>query len=629
MIPPQLPTWLAAIHHDGSSLYVSSLYPRLGDSVLVRLRTPADAPLRQPYLRTFPDGEQAFTPLTPLPPRAGNQWWEATLPIGEPSVHYRFLLVADDGVWWYSGLGASAHEPLDHTDFRILANYNAPAWVQRAVFYQIFPDRFANGDPANDPQPHEYEYRGRRPQTYPWGVAPPPDAYFPLVFYGGDLIGIQQRLDYLVDLGVDALYLNPVFTAYSNHKYDVADYAHVDPHFGGDDALIALRQALSRRGVRYILDIVPNHCGYWHRWFLAARGNPQAPEAAFFTFTRHPDAYASWLGVWSLPKLNYASVELRRRIYAGPEAVFRRWLRPPFEADGWRVDVANMLGRQGEMQLGVTVAQGIRAAVKETLPDAYLLGENFFDASPQLQGDQWDGVMNYAGFSLPLRYWLCGYQVSAFGLSHPIQATTPFSTAALAEVWQNRLAAIPWAIALQQYNLLGSHDTPRFRSLVGGNNALHRLAALILFTFPGAPAIYYGEEIGLLDDPTLHARGCMPWEAAPWDHALRSYYQALIRLRHESSAWQTGSFQILAVEENCLAYQREDAAGRWLVVANRGPGARPAGPLPVAAGGIPDGAVWREYFSGARANVVGGALHLPTLPQGGSLWEMEGERATS
>ena len=145
-------------------------------------------------------------------------------------------------------------------------------------------------------------------------------------------------------------------------------------------------------------------------------------------------------------------------MYTGQEAVFRRWLRPPFRADGWRVDVANMLGRQGEIQMGEEVAHGIRAAVKETDPQAYLIGENFFDATRQLQGDQFDGVMNYAGFATPLLHWLTGVQISAIGLKEPVNGP-PLSTAGLAAVWRSRLAGIPWAIALQQYNLLGSHDT--------------------------------------------------------------------------------------------------------------------------------------------------------------------------
>ena len=238
-------------------------------------------------------------------------------------------------------------------------------------------------------------------------------------FYGGDLPGITGKLDYLAGtssssgpgLGVNALYLNPVFTAYSNHRYDVADYDNVDPHLGGNAALAELRRGLTDRGMRYMLDIVPNHCGFMHPWFRAAQADPAAATAEFFTFRHHPDDYECWLGVRSLPKLNYRSPRLREAIYAGPDAVFRRWLRPPYAADGWRVDVANMLGRHGVDQLGAEVARGIRQAVKAENPDAYLLGENFFDATAQLQGDGWDASMNYAGFTMPLWYWLRGFTV--------------------------------------------------------------------------------------------------------------------------------------------------------------------------------------------------------------------------
>ena len=190
--------------------------------------------------------------------------------------------------------------------------------------------------------------------------------------------GIIARLDHLQRLGVNALYLNPVFTAPSNHKYDVADFDHVDPHLGGDGALGRLRQSLDARGMRYLLDVVPNHVGVLHRWFRAAQADPAAPEAEFFVFDEHPDRYANWLGVRTLPKLDYRSAELRRRMMGAPDAVLRRWLLPPFSADGWRIDVGNMLGRHGPVQLGAEVARAVRAAVKETRPDAYLLGEHFF-----------------------------------------------------------------------------------------------------------------------------------------------------------------------------------------------------------------------------------------------------------
>ena len=623
------PSWLSTVHHDGSPRYVSNLYPRLGETVRVRLRVGAAAPVRRIFLRTSPDGEQAFTPVTPGPAYPPARWWKAELSVSEPAVHYRFVLEADDGVWFYSAAGPSAHDPLDASDFRLLADAAPPAWLRSAVFYQIFPDCFAHGDPSRDPRPEEYDYRGQRPRTYAWETLPPEDQIFPLVFYGGDLRGIRDRLDYLKNLGVNALYLNPVFTSFSNHKYDVADYQHVDAHLGGDEELARLRQALAERGMRYLLDLVPNHIGSSHPWFRAAQAASSAPEAGFFTFARHPDQYATWLGVQSLPKLNYRNEELRRRMVTGPDSVLRRWLRPPFSADGWRVDVANMLGRQGEVQLGTEIARAIRQAVKETRPDAYLLGEHFFDAAAQLQGDQWDGAMNYAGFTFPLWHWLRGYKQDAHGMKDVIASPVPWPTAALESAWRSRMAALPWAIALQQYNQLGSHDVPRIRTVVGGNDALHRLAALVQFTYPGVPGLYYGDEIGMKDVPRLGQRGCMIWDQGRWDAGLLAFYRDLIALRRASPLMQEGGFQMLAVEPDTFAYQREGTEGRLLVVAHRAERPRPAGPIEVAHGGIPDGLELVERFSGKTAVAREGKLALPELPQGATLWvaEAPGDRA--
>ncbi len=615
------PGWLTSVHHDGSPLYLSNLYPHLGERVQVRLRASSEAPLRQVYLRIFPDGEQFFRPLkrTTLSPPV--QWWEGELLINEPVVHYRFVLEADDGLWHLTAAGPVRQLPLDVTDFRLLADYAPPAWVQKSVFYQIFPDRFANGDPSRDPRPEEFEVRGYRPRTYAWGEPPPAEQPGSLTFYGGDLPGILQHLDYLEELGVNALYLNPVFSAPTSHKYDVIDYDHVDPHFGGDEALSELSRALHARGMRYLLDIVPNHCGYWHPWFQTALADPNAPEADFFTFTDYPEEYLSWLGVKMLPKLNYRSAELRRRMYALQDAIFRRWLRPPFSADGWRVDVGNMLARQGPTQLGREVVQGIRRAVKETRLDAYLMGENFFDPTPQLQGDQWDGVMNYQGLATPLLYWLKGARMTSFGMEGQIASSLPWPTAALTASWQAVRSAIPWAVALQQFNLLNSHDTPRLRTVVEENDALQRLAAVIQFTYPGVPCLYYGDEIGMTDAPHLGPRACMSWDAGRWNHELLGFYRDLIRWRRTSPILAHGGFQLLAVEEHTLAYQREAREGRIIVVAHRDRTPRPAGALAVAPGGVPDGTRFVERYSGCERSVVGRALLLPEQAQGVSVWE--------
>ena len=202
-----------------------------------------------------------------------------------PVSSYRFLILAEDRTSWYNASGLHAYNPTDAEDFRILADYEAPSWLKNSVFYQIFPDRFADGDPSNNVRDGEYEYAGYPVRAREWGAPPTSGSRAAMVeFYGGDLAGIISHLDYLTDLGVNALYLNPIFTAFSNHRYDVTDYFSVDPHLGGNPALENLHQALSARGMRYILDIVPNHCGYLHPWFQAAQADPSASTADFFTF---------------------------------------------------------------------------------------------------------------------------------------------------------------------------------------------------------------------------------------------------------------------------------------------------------------------------------------------------------
>jgi alpha-glucosidase len=228
--------------------------------------------------------------------------------------------------------------------------------------------------------------------------------------------------------------------------------------------------------------------------------------------------------------------------------------------------------------------------------------------------------MNYMGFAVPLFYWLHGYEARGMGLPQPVTSPVPWSTAALEATWRMRRAAIPWAVALQQYNLLGSHDTPRTRSILNGSDALHRLAVTLLLTFPGVPGLYYGDEIGLLDQPLLQSRGCMDWDPAHWHQDLLAFHKDLIALRRSSEALQQGGFQVLAVEPDTLVYQRESRQGRILVVAHRALQPRPAGPLPVAHGGIPDGAIFVEHFSGQQAVVENGALPLPPQSQGASLW---------
>jgi alpha-glucosidase len=616
------PSYLSSIHHDGSKRYIrASDSLHVGDEVTIRLRTAPDAPIERILLRTCPDGEQAFAEMHPEEAKSDAcRWWQVSIRLNMPVTGYRFLLFTQDGAWWYNGSGPHRHVPTDAEDFRLLTDYSAPAWVRDSVFYQIFPDRFADGDPSSNVRNGELNAYGLDSIARKWGE---PQSNWPeamVEFYGGDLQGVEQKLDYLADLGVNAIYLNPIFTAFSNHRYDVADYYNVDPHLGGNAALIALRQATAKRGMRFILDIVPNHCGVAHPWFQDALKDADAPTAEYFTFHKHPEEYECWLGVKNLPKLNYRSPALREAIYAGPNAVFRHWLREPYSIDGWRVDVANMLARHDADQLESEVWFDIRQAVKQENPQAYLLGENFFDGSRQLQGDNLDATMNYAGFTHPLWYWLNRFEVFQHGEPHHVKTNTPWPTQALVETWQASRAAIPWTIARQQFNLLGSHDTPRALSLVDGDEARIRLAVAFLLTHVGVPCIYYGDEIGMSGKDNLEARDCMIWDSSKWNTELRNFYQTLIKLRRTSPALLDGGFQVLAAEENVLVYLRDSDEEKIIVIGNRGTGERPAGPLPVANGAIPDGTEFAELFSGQKAVTSNGNLPLPALDVGVQIW---------
>ncbi len=620
--------YISSVHHDGSGRYVIPAKGgeiRIGDEVTIRLRTELDAPIQHILFRTCPDGEQLLVEMRreTILSLAACQWWTIKFQVSMPVTNYRFLLFADDGIWWFNGSGAHRHVPTDTEDFRILADYSAPEWVNESVFYQIFPDRFADGDPTSNVRDGEYKYQDLQSASRKWGE---PQSVWPeamVEFYGGDLQGVEQNLDYLIDLGVNAIYFNPIFSAFSNHRYDVSDYYNVDPHLGGNAALISLRQATAERGMRMIVDIVPNHCGWEHDWFKDAKKDPNAPTAEYFTFYQHPDKYECWLGVESLPKLNYRSQRLRDVIYAGPDAVFRHWLRAPYLLDGWRVDVANMLARHGKDQLEIEVWEGIRHAVKEENSTAYLLGENFFDGSQQLQGDKLDATMNYSGFTKPVGYWLNRFMLSPHGEPHPIESLVPWPTQALVDSWQASRAAIPWIIARQQFNLLGSHDTARIANILAENPASIRLAVALLLTYVGVPCIYYGDEIGMRGADGIEARDCMIWDPALWDASLRAFYQDLIRLRRTSPALIDGGFQVLLVEDNVLAYLRDTEDDQIIVVGNRGPGVLPSEMLPVKQAAIPNGSVFKELLTGRVSTVEKGYLYLPVLLPGVQIWQSQ------
>lgn len=602
--------WKSGIFHNPSGIYYEDVPVALGSECTLRLRVPTGAPVEMVYLRCAPDGEQQMIKAHPRPRVAGwdCEWWEVTLHLHEQKFGYRFYILSREGGWWYTAAGVHRHVPTDHTDFIILADYHAPNWVESSVFYQIFPDRFADGDPSNNVRSGAHMVDGKPAVARQWGELPDKHQGG-REFYGGDLQGIEQKLDYLQGrLGVNALYLNPIGTAPSSHKYDVASYTEVDPHFGGEKAFLSLKRELEQRDMRLILDIVPNHCGSAHPWFQAALQDAKAETAEFFTFRKHPHEYEAWLGISSLPKFNYHSERLRRVMYADPESIMRTWLKPPFEIDGWRVDVANMLARQGAHQLGHKILRGMRRAIKAEDPECYFLGENFFDASPYLQGNELDATMNYRGFMMPLYHWLTGRDYNTV-FERDYADRFPLSTADLEAQWRAFRSAVPWIINRQQFNLLDSHDTPRLLTLVDRDRAKAAVARLILFTYPGVPCVYYGDEIALEGGRDPDNRRTMNWDESSWDQEWLDGWAQLVRLRTGAPALARGSFQVLEREGNTLAFLRESRQQRLLTVARRGD--CQVERVCVRDAAVPDRTRFRELFSGAVASVENGYLPVP------------------
>lgn len=619
--------WSQSVHHDGSPYYVSFDPTSSHRHIKLRLRAGKTAPITSLFVRTIPDGEQHFAPMQIVSSDARSNWWEAEVRLHMLRTNYRFFFNTSEGNWSLTANGMVQYTPTDATDFKFLSRYHAPSWVQDSVFYHIFPERFADGDSSNNVQSDEYLCYGTPVVAHTWGELPSQTgAAGNAHFFGGDLQGIVQHMDYLTNLGVSALYLTPIFTSPSNHKYDVANYREVDLHFGGEQALIALREALDERGMRLMLDIVPNHCSSMHAWFLAAqKDSTAAATREYFTFGATPDIYESWLGVSSLPKLNYHSERLREEMYAGEDAIMRYWLRAPYRIDGWRIDVANMLARQGESQLEHKIGRGIRRAVKSETPSMYLIGEHFFDGSAQLQGDELDATMNYRGFSLPLLQWLVGY-IDDRSLTIPRDEWPLLPTEALMAQWKAFLAAIPWQIAVQQFNLLGSHDTARLQTIVAGDEALVQVAATLLFTYPGVPSVYYGDEIGLEGGRDPDNRRCMPWDPQVWNTTRRALYQRLIHERRTAPALRKGSFQALYAAGETLAFLREASEERLLVVARRkDDGIRT---LPVQHAGLADGTHVQEVLTGVQKVIADGMLPLDSLPPvGAQIWRVVEEKA--
>ncbi len=440
---------------------------------------------------------------------------------------------------------------------------DTPGWVRDAVFYEIFPDRFAASERVRKPGPLE-----------PWDA--PPTGHG---FKGGDLLGIVEHLDYLEELGITALYLTPIFQSASNHRYHAYDYLRVDPMLGGDEALRVLLDAAHGRGMRVILDGVFNHSGrgFWpfhhvlengasspyRRWFhfdddaldagrpLDAYPAPGTPPGAL--------GYRAWWGLPALPKLNMSEPAVREYVFE----VAEHWLR--LGIDGWRLDVPEEIEDE-------TFWHAFRARCRTVRQDAYLVGEVWHVASEWVRGDRFDALMGY-----PLAEAILGFAGGSrldmeVVRSHPEYALNierldgPTFAARLADL----LAAYEPEAVAAQLNLLGSHDTPRLRTVLGDDVTGVRLASLIQMTLPGAPCIFYGDEIGIAGGSDPDCRRAFPWDEGAWDHELRDFVRALVRERHGDATLRSDHLEIVAAAGGAMAYQRRLGDARTIVAVNAG-----------------------------------------------------------
>jgi cyclomaltodextrinase len=459
-----------------------------------------------------------------------------------------------------------------------------PTWVQDAVFYQIFPDRFFNGDPSNDP-----------PNVQPWGAEPTNKG-----FQGGDLRGITEKLEYIADLGANAIYLNPIFASTANHRYHTSDYFRIDPTLGTIKDFHSLIESAHNIGIKVILDGVFNHSGRGFFAFSDILDNGAESRFKDWYHIHHfpVDAfspgpsmtYEAWWGIKDLPKFNTDNPSVRSYIMD----VARYWIEQG--TDGWRLDVP------GEIQDDDFWAE-FRETVKQSNPDAYLVGE-IWDADANWVGEgHFDGLMHY-----PLRNAILDWIRDEIPVEEFAKQVEGF-----VEIYQpeNYLA---------MFLSLGSHDTRRLWTAMGGDLNKVKLAIFLQFSYPGAPSIYYGDEIGMQGEKDPFNRGAFPWDQSHWNHDLRVFVQSLIAVRHQSPALCRGKFVPLASseEENWYAFARE-ADGQQVAAAVNVSGEARQLSIPVARLGWQDGQMVASMLSQDQYQVKDGTLLLPLAPSEGKL----------
>lgn len=639
---------IGALFADGTEFYRNPPEVSAGDSVTLRFRTAIDN-VDEVYLVYNDERCRMSVEKTD----SLFDYYAYTIEKVGGNINYYYEVTAGNVTCCYNKLGPQKNVNRDY-DFQIMPGFSVPKWARGAVFYQIFVDRFCNGDSSNDVLDNEYCYIGEGTRRVTdWFKYP--DNMDVRAFYGGDLQGVMDKLDYLRNLGVDVIYLNPIFVSPSNHKYDIQDYDYVDPHFGvivrdeGDclpegskrnkessryitrvtnrenleasNALfVKLVEEVHRRGMRIILDGVFNHCGSFNKWLdreciyenqegydSGAYVDRHSPFKNFFKFQDQNQwpynaTYNGWWGHDTLPKLNYEESE---KLYEYIMRIGEKWVSPPYNADGWRLDVAADLGCTEEFNHRFW--KDFRIRVKEANPDAIILAEHYGDPKPWLMGDQWDTVMNYDAFMEPITWFLTGVEKHSDEFRGDLLGNPDTFMGALRH-HMSRFNQNSLEISM---NELSNHDHSRFltrtnrrvgRIHTAGaeaaneyiNKGVFRQAVVFQMTWPGAPTIYYGDEAGLCGWTDPDSRRTYPWGKE--DKELIEFHKDIIGVHKGLDALMRGSVMFLNGEYKLVSYGRFTDRQAVVVILNNDYEERKL-VLHVRRLGVPDGAIMRREIS--------------------------------
>lgn len=610
---------LNAIYSDGTADYRFPMEPERFSDVTLTVRTARDN-ASEVFLLW---GENRL-PMSRVRSSGRFDYYAVTVNAGEAYTSYCFEIHLGDELVFYNKIECSdTREP--YYDFQIMPGYKTPDWAKGAVFYQIFTDRFFNGDSSNDVLDNEYVYIGKHVTAVKnWNKYPAAEEI--REFYGGDLCGVIKKLDYLKELGIEAIYFNPLFVSPSNHKYDIQDYEHIDPHFGeiimdygglletddfnnthagkyisrvtradnlnaSDRLFSQLVNEAHARGIKVILDGVFNHCGSFHKWMdhehiyekngsyeAGAYCKKESPYNGYFRFESDswPDneSYDGWWGHKTLPKLNYEdSPELVDEILS----IARKWVSAPFGADGWRLDVAADLGYSREYNHSFW--KRFYNAVKEANPDAIILAEHYGDPGEWLLSGEWDSVMNYDAFMEPVTWFLTGMEKHSDEYREDLLGNSEVFFRAM----QHHMSRYNSQSLLVAMNELSNHDHSRFLTRtsrkvgrtesVGPEAAdegirpeIMRAAIVMQMTLPGAPTVYYGDEAGVCGWTDPDSRRTYPWGSE--DTGLLEFYRRLIYIHKESRILKCGSYKQLYSDNGIIGYGRFLESGALAVIVN-------------------------------------------------------------